>query len=157
LIGLAALFSTASAINATMFGTARLGMIMATEKDLPSAFGFRRQLNNIPWVSLVAITAATLVFVNLGNLTIISSFASSTFLLTFALINLSAWRLRSTIGGHANLALLGLALSLASWLALIYYLWTNNRECLAWIGLIYLAVVLAEFLFCKRRCLYREE
>ena len=113
LIGLAALFSTASAINATMFGTARLGMIMATEKALPAAFGFRRQQSNIPWVSLIAITSATLAFVNLGNLTIISSFSSSTFLLIFALINLSAWRLRNTIGGRANLALLGLILSLA--------------------------------------------
>ncbi|HGX94151.1 MAG TPA: amino acid permease, partial [Candidatus Tenderia sp.] len=60
LIGLAALFSTASAINATLFGTARLGAEMARAKQLPASFGFRRRQNNIPWVSLVVITAVTL-------------------------------------------------------------------------------------------------
>jgi len=153
LIGLAALFSTASAINATMFGTARLGMIMAREKALPTAFGFRRQQNNIPWVSLVIITLATLAFVNLANLTIISSFASSTFLLIFAAINLSALRLRKKIACSITGPLLGLILSLASWSALSVYLWNTNRENLLWIGIIYVLVVVAELLFSQRRIL----
>ena len=155
LIGLAALFSTASAINATMFGTARLGSAMATEKALPRVFGFRRKQNNIPWVSLIIITLATLVFVNLANLTIISSFASSTFLLVFAAINLSAVVLRDKTGGNAWMPLTGLLLSLASWLALMAYLWNSNRESLYWMGVIYLVVVLAELVFSKRRCIFR--
>jgi len=156
LIGLAALFSTASAINATMFGTARLGMIMASEKALPSAFGFRRKRDNIPWVSLIVITCLTLVFVNLGDLGIISSFASSTFLLIFALINLSAWRLRRQISGSSLLPLAGLASSFFAWLALIAYLWKTSIENLIWIGVIYLTVIIAELLIC-RRCLFREQ
>ncbi|MBQ0719783.1 MAG: amino acid permease [Gammaproteobacteria bacterium] len=156
LIGLAALFSTASAINATMFGTARLGMIMATEKALPKAFGFRRKQNNIPWVSLVVITSCTVVFVNLADLTIISSFASSTFLLIFTLINFSAWRLRRTIGGYPLIPLLGMVLSLSSWLALIYYLWNTNEKNLLWIGAIYIGVCSAEFLICQRRFLFKK-
>lgn len=155
LIGLAALFSTASAINATMFGTARLGMVMAREKALPTAFGFRRKQNNIPWVSLVAITLAALVFVNLANLTIISSFASSTFLLIFAAINLSAWRLRRKIACGPILPLLGLLLSLASWLALMIYLWNNNPGNLLRIGMIYLSVIVAELLFSQRRLVHK--
>lgn len=150
LIGLAALFSTASAINATLFGTARLGMIMASDKALPPAFGLRSKRNNIPWVSLVAITAATLVFVNLANLQIISSFASSTFLLIFALINLSAWRLRKQTSGNGLLALTGMSLSLASWLALAFYLWQTSPDSLVWIGVIYLGVIIIELVFCKR-------
>ncbi|VAW74564.1 hypothetical protein MNBD_GAMMA15-2018 [hydrothermal vent metagenome] len=157
LIGLAALFSTASAINATLFGTARLGMVMATEKALPPAFGFRRKQNNIPWFSLVAITLITLVFVNLANLTIISSFASSTFLLVFALINLSAYRLRGKTGGGVVLPLTGLLLSMASWLVLVYYLWETARESLLWIGAIYLAVTISELLFSQRRCICRPD
>jgi len=157
LIGLAALFSTASAINATLFGTARLGMIMATEKALPVAFSLRRCENNIPWFSLITITAITLLFVNTTNLTIISSFASSTFLLIFALINLSAWRLRKKTAGKAFLPLTGLVLSMISWLALIGYLWASNRESLLWIGTLYLAVIAAEILFSQRRWLFRTE
>lgn len=155
LIGLAALFSTASAINATMFGTARLGMVMATDQALPSAFGFKRKENNIPWVSLVALTLVTLIFVNLADLTIISSFASSSFLLIFAIINFSAIRLRKKISGNVLLPLAGMLLSLASWTALMTYLWQTNRNSILWIGLIYLAVVLAELLFSQRRCILR--
>ncbi len=155
LIGLAALFSTASAINATMFGTARLGMVMATDQALPAAFGFRRKENNIPWVSLVVITLVTLIFVNLADLTIISSFASSSFLLIFAIINFSALRLRKKISGNILLPLTGMLLSLASWTALMTYLWQANRNSILWIGLIYLAVVLAELLFSQRRCIFR--
>ena len=155
LIGLAALFSTASAINATLFGTARLGMIMATEKALPLAFGFRRRQNNIPWFSLIAITAITLLFVNLADLTVISSFASSTFLLIFALINLSALRLRARTGGRAALPLGGMLLATGSWLALLGYLWNTYRESLYWIAGLYAAVIAFELLFSQRRCICR--
>lgn len=156
LIGLAALFSTASAINATMFGTARLGMVMAHEHALPQAFGFRRQTNAIPWVSLLIITGATIIFVNLADLTIISSFASSTFLLIFAAINLSALRLRRRITAKITVALAGLICSLASWLALIVYLWQTNRASINWLGGFYLTIILAEILFSKRRWIFKE-
>ncbi len=156
LIGLAALFSASSAINATMFGTARLGMVMATEKVLPPVFAFRRKQNNIPWVSLIVITAITLIFVNVANLTIISSFASSTFLLIFAAINLSALRLRDRIDASIAVALTGLIFTLASWFTLMYYLYTSNRTSLYWIGSMYLAIFLAEILFSQRRWIMRE-
>ncbi|HHH38975.1 MAG TPA: APC family permease [Sedimenticola sp.] len=155
LIGLAALFSTASAINATLFGTARLGMVMATDGALPKAFGFRRRQNHIPWFSLIVITGCTLAFVNLADLTIISSFASSTFLLIFAAINLSAWRLRRQVPGGAGLPLAGLLLSLLSWATLMLYLWHDARDSLYWILAIYLAVTGAELLFSQRRLVLR--
>lgn len=156
LIGIAALFSTASAINATLFGTARLGMVMATEKALPAVFAFRRKENNIPWVSLVAVTLLTIVFVNLADLTIISAFASSTFLLIFTAINLSALRLRSRINSGMTTAWIGLTCTLGSWLGLMVYLFQANRTSLYWIGGLYLAVICAELLFSRRRWIFRE-
>jgi amino acid transporter len=156
LIGLAALFSSSSAINATMFGTARLGMVMATERALPAVFGFRRKQNNIPWFSLVVMTGLTIAFVNLTDLTVISSFASSTFLLIFAAINLSALRLRQRISAGISVPLTGLLFSLGSWLALLVYLYQQNRHSLYWIGGFYLAVICAELCFSKRRWIFRE-
>ncbi|RMH38140.1 MAG: amino acid transporter, partial [Nitrospirae bacterium] len=47
LIGLAALLSTASAINATLFGTARLGLAIAQEGQLPKAFSFKSRTKHI--------------------------------------------------------------------------------------------------------------
>ncbi len=151
LIGLAALFSTASAINATLFGTARLGKVMAEERELPEAFAFVRCGGDIPWFSLIVITAVTLVFVNLGNLTVIASFSSSTFLLIFLAINLSAWRLRRDIGIQPWYPLLGILFTLGAWLTLMAYLWKTSRGSLAWIGLGYLTVIAAELLFSRRR------
>ncbi len=153
LIGLAALFSTSSAINATLFGTARLGVEMAREKALPRVFSLRRQTNHIPWASLIIITSVTLAFVNGADLTIISSFASSTFLLIFFAINLSAWRLRRRIGIDGLWPALAMALSLASWLSLVFWLWRDQPLSLYWVGVFYLAVLAAELLFSQRRCL----
>ena len=156
LIGLAALFSTASAINATLFGTARLGMVMARERELPAAFAFVRRQNHIPWFSLITITAVTLLFVNLGNLTIIASFSSSTFLIIFFAIHLSAWRLRRQIDIPPIFPLTGMLFTSLSLGALGFYLWNNARESLLWIGAGYLAVVIAELLFSERRWVFRK-
>jgi len=155
LIGLAALFSTASAINATLFGTSRLGSVMAKDKALPAVFGFRRKQNNIPWVSLIVITTVTLIFVNTSDLTLISSFASATFLLIFAAINLSALRLRKEIGIGLWPTLVGFASAVASLLALLIYLWQHDSSSLIKLIVIYVVVVAAELLFSQRRYLFR--
>jgi amino acid transporter len=156
LIGLAALLSTASAINATLFGTARLGMVMATEKALPVVFSFRRKQNNIPWISLLVMTVLTLFFVNLASLNVISSFASSTFLLIFAAINLSALRLRHRLEAGIGVALCGLICSFSAWVALLVYLYNSDRPSLYWISGLYLAVACAELLFSRRRWIFQE-
>jgi len=154
LIGLAALLSTASAINATLFGTARLAMVMAKEKDLPAVFYHKERYKDIPWVSLLTIAAISILFVNTSNLTIISAFASSTFLLIFAAINLSAFRLRKRLGATVLIPLTGLLLSLASWAALVVYMWRGNRLSLIWIGVSYLSIIIVELLFSERKILY---
>ncbi|OCC15494.1 amino acid transporter [Dissulfuribacter thermophilus] len=156
LIGLGALLSTASAINATLFGTARLGMVMAQEKDLPKVFSYRERSKDIPYVSLIFITVVTIIFVNTTNLSIISSFASSTFLLTFVGINGAAMKLRDRIKISVGIPLTGLILSGASWLVLIVYLWRTDFKALTWIGAFYLAVIVAELIFSKRRLILRK-
>ena len=150
LIGVAALFSTSSAINATLFGSARLSMVMAREQALPRVFGFHRRDRPIPVYALVGITAVTILFVNTSDLTIISSFASSTFLLIFTLINLSALRLWRHIGIHPLLPFLGVVMGLASWLVLMGWLWKQDPGSLWRILVGYGVVIAAEFLFSAR-------
>ena len=156
LIGIGALLSTASAINATLFGTARLGMIMAQESTLPRAFSHKERTKDIPWVSLLVITAITLVFVNVSNLAIISSFASSVFLMIFASINLSAYRLKDKIGITPLIPVTGLVLTVISWIVLSGYLWEKNRQGLLWIIGCYVCVIVAELLFSKRKLKWRK-
>lgn len=155
LIGLGALLSTASAINATLFGTARLGKVMALQKELPAVFGHRERTRDIPWASLVAISLLTIIFVNVANLTIISSFASATFLMIFAAINLSAIRVRKLIAIHPAVPGLGLLASTASWLVLVSYLWQHSRGSLVSIGVSWVVIAAAELLFSERRLVHR--
>ncbi len=151
LIGLGALLSTASAINATLFGTARLGEVMAKDKALPHAFSIKERTKDIPWVSLCIISGLTLLFVNFGDLTVISSFASSTFLLIFACINFSAFRLRKQIGIGTLTSLCGVVLCLTSWFVLCGYLWGHGRHSMIWIGIFYIGTAVIELLFSERR------
>jgi len=153
LIGLGALLSTSSAINATMFGTARLGMAMAQDEDLPNVFSYTERTKPVPWVSLLIISLVTLAFVNMADLTMISSFASSTFLLIFVAINLSAIRLSKTIQANVWAPGLGFVLAAGSWVVLMGYLWRREPQSLIQIGIFYAAVVILELLFSKRAVL----
>ena len=156
LIGLGALLSTASAINATLFGTARLGMVMAKERDLPKVFSHRERTKDIPFYSLIIITALSLLFVNTANLTIISSFASSTFLLTFVGINIAAIKLGKEININFFIPLFGLLMSALSWITLMIYLVQSDLHALLWIGGFYLAVIFAEILFSQRGLIFKK-
>ncbi len=157
LIGLGALLSTASAINATLFGTARLGKVMAKERALPYAFSIKERTRDIPWVSLCLISGVTLLFVNLADLTVISAFASSIFLLIFASINFAAFSLRNKIGIRPAAPLVGLLLCLLSWLILCSYLWEHDRHSLLWMAAFYLGTAALEFLFSQRRLLFNRK
>ncbi|WP_294946064.1 APC family permease [Sulfurivirga sp.] len=156
LIGVAALFSTASAINATLFGTARLSHVMARQKDLPQAFSLKSR-RNVPWAALLIITLVTLAFVNLANLDVIAAFASSTFLLLFAAVNGAALRLHRKIGLLWLWPLLGLIAALAAWVALMDYLYRHNPDTLKWVLVFYGAVSVVEWLFSARGWLHRRK
>jgi amino acid transporter len=144
LIGFAALLSTASAINATLFGSARLAMTMAKQNALPKIFSLRRRVRPVPWVSLIVLSALAAGFLLLTNLTIIATFASATFLVIFSAVNLSAFRLRKKIGIGAIPPLAGLALAVASLIVLLWHIWQHARVSLAWIVAVYAAAILLE-------------
>ncbi|MCF6185978.1 MAG: hypothetical protein L3J49_00655 [Desulfobulbaceae bacterium] len=65
-------------------------------------------------------------------------------------------RLHRRIKAGIGVALSGLICSLASWLTLLIYLYRSSRTSLYWIGGLYLAVFCAEFIFSKRRWIFRE-
>jgi amino acid transporter len=144
LIGVAALMSTASAINATLFGSARLAMVMAAEHALPRVFLLRERTRDVPWVALVVLSALTSGFLLLADLTVISSFASAVFLAIFTGVNLSALRLRAHIAIHAAVPLAGALFSGAALVVLLWHTWQHDRVSLAWIGGFLAAAILLE-------------
>ena len=144
LIGIAALLSTASAINATLFGAARLAMVMATEHALPRVFSLRARIRPVPWVALVMLTAAALGFALAAPLEIISTFASATFLLIFFAINLSAWRLRRRIGLAGIWPLTGAAATGAGFVLLLWRTYLAAPQSLLWIAGFYVGAIALE-------------
>jgi hypothetical protein len=74
-----------------------------------------------------------------------------TFLLVSIGITIANFRLRHVTRSRPALILAGLLLMSATVLTLIVYLWQHSRDTLQAIGLIYLAVIVAEVLVNRRR------
>jgi amino acid transporter len=128
LIGIAALLSTSSAINATLFGASRLAMVMAREHALPTIFARRTKSHPVPYVALLTLTGLSLAFTLCAGLSEISAFASATFLLIFAGVNFAALRLSKRIGLMPLLPLAGGVLSGLSLAALVWHLFNHQRS-----------------------------
>jgi amino acid transporter len=85
LIAVAAMLSTASAINATLYGAARLSFCIARDRELPAVL--ERRVWGEPAVGLLITAGLTLVVANAFDLTSISTLGSAGFLLIFAAVN----------------------------------------------------------------------
>lgn len=107
LIGIAALLSTSSAINATLYGTARVSYIIAKDGELPQEL--ERQVWKQPAEGLIITACLTIIVANLLDLTSIAAMGSSGFLIIFAAVNLANYRLAGKTGANRAIALGGVA------------------------------------------------
>jgi amino acid transporter len=119
LIGIAAIISTASAINATLYGSAKFTYLMARHGELPQELS--DPVWNRPIGGLIATTLGTLLVLNTVNLEGISLMGSAGFLIIFAAVDLAAIRLAARGPGSRAVSLLGAAACLASLAALAAY------------------------------------
>jgi amino acid transporter len=87
LIAAAAMLSTASAINATLYGASRISYNIAKDGELPQFL--ERKVWRKPIEGLLATSVLTLVVANLFNLENISMMGSAGFLIVFAAVNLA--------------------------------------------------------------------
>jgi amino acid transporter len=85
MIAIAAMFSTASAINATLYGAARLSYCIARDGELPAML--ERKVWGQPLEGLLITAGLTLFVANAFDLTSISTLGSAGFLLIFAAVN----------------------------------------------------------------------
>jgi amino acid transporter len=117
LIAVAALLSTASAINATLYGTARVSYVIAKDGELPALL--ERKIWRRPLEGLLLTSAFALLVANLFDLSSISVMGSAGFLLIFAAVNAANLRLRRRTGGSRWLSGAGFVACLAALGALI--------------------------------------
>jgi uncharacterized protein len=99
MIGIAAMLSTASAINATLYGSARLTYTIAKSRELPA--GLERRIWNEPLEGLFITAGSTIVLANLLDLESISTMGSAGFLIIFAVVNAAEARTASGRGSSA--------------------------------------------------------
>ena len=118
LIAVAAMLSTASAINATLYGSARMTYTIAKSRELPAEL--ERPIWNQPLEGLFITAAATIVLANLLNLESISTMGSAGFLIIFAVVNVAEARTSGERGSAAwmsSVAALACVAALAALLA----------------------------------------
>ncbi len=102
LIAIAALLSTFSAINATLYGSARLSYTIAQQGELPPFL--EDKVWNKPIEGLIITTVLALALANFADLTSISMMGSAGFLVIFAVVNLANVKLAGKTDSKAWLS-----------------------------------------------------
>ena len=117
LIAIAALLSTASAINATLYGTGRLTYSIAKSRELPAQL--QRPIWNQPLEGLLITAGATLLLANVLNLDSISTMGSAGFLIIFAVVNVAEAKTARSRGSAPWVSALAAAVCVGALIALV--------------------------------------
>ena len=117
LIAVAAILSTGSAINATLYGATRVSYVIAKDGELP--ISLERKIWKKPVEGLLITAAATMVIANLFDLDGISTMGSAGFLLIFASVNAANVKLSSKTGSKKWISFAGILLCSAALVLMI--------------------------------------
>jgi amino acid transporter len=118
LVAVAALLSTASALNATLYGTARLSFMIAKSGELPAAL--EKKIWHRPIEGLLITSGLTLMIANVFNVAGISTMGSSGFLLIFAAVNFANFRLYRQTRSNRWISLFGTIACIAAVTVLLH-------------------------------------
>ena len=124
LIAAAAMLSTASAINATLYGAARLSYSIARDGELPAVL--EQKVWGEPVEGLLITAGLTLLVANVFDLTSISTLGSAGFLLIFAAVNSANARHATRTKSRGWISGAGIAACLAALGALIWQTWMTG-------------------------------
>ncbi|NPA80041.1 MAG: APC family permease [Thermotogae bacterium] len=145
LIGIAAVLSTASAINATLYGSSRISYLIAKFGALP------RTLSRRVWKDategLVAIVVISALFATLSDLSNISVAGSMGFLVIFTAVNLAHFRLRRETGSGPVLPLVSTLASASATVVLLLYNLQHSPQSLRNAAIVFGATFVFEVLY----------
>ncbi len=125
LIAIAALFSTASAINATLFGAANVSYTIARDGELPRFFSWQVRPNASGGLFITA--GLVILFILFFDLSVVAMMGSGSFLLIYAGVHAAHLRVADETGGKKWLVSLALATCLAMLAVLSVYIYEQSR------------------------------
>jgi amino acid transporter len=140
LVGISAVLATFSAINATLYGAARLSYTIATEGELPALI--ERKVWKQPIVGLLITTGLALALANLFDLSSISVMGSAGFLIIFAVVNAANFAKAPEIGSSRMIAAAGVIGCSGALAILVRYTLTQKpADILVLLAMLALALV----------------
>jgi len=140
-VAIAALLSTFSAINATIYGNARLGYIIAKDGKLPKQLTYEK--NEIPFMGVVYILLFSLILANSIDLSEIAIIGSAGFLLIFFIVNLSAYKLRKQINANGFITIIASIFSFFALMTLLIHTYSSNPNAV----IVFLLFIIFSLLF----------
>ncbi|MFB6074867.1 MAG: APC family permease [Haloarculaceae archaeon] len=149
LISVAALFSTGSAINATLFSTARFTSRMAEQDLLPDKLD-RSSGDGEPVRELLVVGLLAAAFTVAGSLQGITSFASLTFIVIMGGMNYLAITQRDSTDLSVVVPIVGLAGTLITIPLLLWHLYSAEFGVFLTVAGIAVAVIAVELLYFER-------
>ncbi len=144
LISVAALLSTASAINATLYGGGRTAYLVAKLGELPEAFEARIKNGYEGMIIIGLLGALFAVSFDLSNISVAGSLG---FLIVFSLVNIANFKLYRETGGCRIISGFGALLSLGAVGVLIGYNAVHKPESLVSSAVVLATVILFTLLY----------
>jgi len=145
LIAIAALFSTASAINATLFGSANVCYMIARDGELPA--GLSRTERKDATGGLLLTAGLVVVVMLIFDLSGIAMMGSAAFLLIYAAVNAGHLKVLDQTGASAIVVWLSLLTCLAMFAILCVYTYQEQPRAIAALILIAAASFAAEWAY----------
>jgi amino acid transporter len=143
IVASAALLSTFSAINATIYGNARLGYIIAKDGKLPRSLMDEEKGSGVPFKGVLYTTFLSLILANSIDLTEIAIIGSAGFLLIFLLVNISAYRLRDKIAAKSFIVISASLFTAFALATLLYHTYRSNPNAI----MIFMGFIIISMLF----------
>jgi amino acid transporter len=133
LIAIAALLSTSSAVNATLFGAANVSYQIAKDGELPQSFTRKLWDRNVE--GLFITTALVVLFVIAFDLGPIAMMGSAAFLVVYAAVNYGHLKIRTDTGAQASIIWASLITCVAMFVLLMVYI-VEEQPAATWIALV---------------------
>ena len=125
LVAVGALFSTASAINATLFGGANVSYMIARDGELPRFFA--RQVWHRSTEGLLITAGLVILFILFFDLSGVAMMGSGAFLLIYASVNAAHLKIIADTGAKRWLVWLSLLTCLVMLVVLSVYIYQNSK------------------------------